>query len=99
LNDETELHAALDELRREQAAITSRITAALLAGEDTGPIRAEAASMKRALVELEQRIADAVTQREAEAAEAISTAAAAIASGVADTILAKLSALAAPEHP
>jgi seryl-tRNA synthetase len=96
---ETEFHAALDELSRKQDAVTGRITEALVRGEDTALIRAEAASIERAVADLEQRITDNDARREAAAAEAISATGAMIASDAANAILAKLSALAAPEHP
>jgi translation initiation factor 1 (eIF-1/SUI1) len=99
MTPETELRAALDELRRKQVAMTDRITAALLAGDDTAPIRAEAATLGREITAINQRLADVVMQREAATLEAISAAGATIAADATATILAKLSALAAPEHP
>jgi seryl-tRNA synthetase len=96
---ETELQAPLDELRRKHEAVSGRITAALRAGADSAPLRAEAAALGREIATLEQRVTDAVTAREAAALEAISAAGAVIAADATAAILVKLSALTAPEHP
>jgi hypothetical protein len=89
----------LADLRHRHDDAGRRITAALLAGEDTGSIRADAATLSRDIAALEQRIADADAERAAEAQRAISAAAAALAADAEDTINTTLARLAAPEHP
>jgi hypothetical protein len=92
----TDLQNHLAELRRKQAAIGDRITAALIAGEDTGPIRATDAALARDITALERRIADAGAQREAASQDAISAAAAMIAGDTENAVLATMARLAAP---
>jgi hypothetical protein len=87
------------ELRHQHAAIAGRINAALIAGIDTGPIRAEAADLTRRVVALEAGMRDADAKREAASRDAISAAAAVIAADAEKAILAKMAALQPPAHP
>jgi hypothetical protein len=94
----TDLQNQLAELRRQRGAIGDRITAALIAGEDTGPIRATDAALGRDATALEHRITDARAQREAASHSAIVVAAAAIAAAAETGITSKLAALQPPAH-
>jgi uncharacterized protein YhaN len=96
---ETELSERLAEMRRQRDAGMKRITDLLAGGSDTAAARAEVALQERRIADTEQQLADAGAQREAEAQEAISAAAAVIAVATHDAVQARLRVLELPQHP
>jgi hypothetical protein len=95
----TELRNKIVELRRKHAEATKLINCALLSGENTAPLRDDLAHLDRSIGLLEQEIADIAAERQAQAQDAISGAAAVIAADAGNSITSKLAALQPPDHP
>jgi hypothetical protein len=93
------LRDQLAELRRERNAGMNLIADLLAGGSDTAAARAEVALQERRIADTEQQLADAGAQREAEAQNAISAAAAVIAAATHDAVQARLRVLELPQHP
>jgi hypothetical protein len=93
------LRDQLAELRRERNAGMNLIADLLAGGSDTAAARAEVALQERRIADTEQQLADAGAQREAEAQNAISAAAAVIAAATHDAVQARLRVLELPQYP
>lgn len=87
------------ELASRQAAASSRLRAALLAGADTTPIRAELADLDRQVAKLAAEQAAETASDEAQSAERIDAAAAKLAADVTSRLAAFQDALKLPAAP
>jgi hypothetical protein len=96
---ETDMRSRIAELRHKHDDAALRITAALIGGTDTGPIRAELADLDHGIRLIEQRIFNEASERLAAAQEAISASAAIIAADAESFITNTLARLEPPTHP